>query len=30
MDFDSHFNCLSDVTKYFYEFLTTTNKVEKI
>ena len=30
MDFDSHFNCLSDLTKYFNEFLTTTNKVEKI
>ena len=30
MDFDSYSNCLSDLTEYFNEFLTTDNKLEKI
>ena len=30
MDFDAYSNCLSDLTEYFNEFLTTDNKVELI
>ena len=30
MDFDSYSNRLSNLTEYFYEILTTDNKVEKI
>ena len=30
MDFDSYSNCLSDLTEYFNQFLSTENKVQKI
>ena len=30
MDFDSYSNCLSDLTEYFNEFLSTENKIQKI
>ena len=29
MDFDSYSNCLSDLTEYFNEFLSTDNKAKK-
>ena len=30
MDFDSYSNCLSDLTEYFNEFLSTDNKSQKL